>query len=740
MSRIECKSCGAPLDDEKQECPRCLLALASAESEVFSDFPDDDEGDLPRREEVARILPQYEIERCIGRGGMGVVYAARDKKLERRVALKLLNRELSNSDDFLRRFMREGRALAALNHPSIVTVHDFGLEEGLCYLVMELVEGTDLRHLIAAGEMKPEQALALVPQICDALQYAHERGVVHRDIKPENILVRPDGLVKVADFGIAKMADEPGSARLTHSRLVVGTPQYMAPEQVEHPLEVDHRADIYALGVVLYEMLTGELPLGRFEPPSARVLLDLRIDEVVLRSLEKSPERRYQAASEVKSEVDRIRTTAPDAAGAKAEAQDREPIVPRAAKAAGKVGWYALTGTSGIWWALFIFGVVSLATYTVKKVQDLLDEKPIPRSIDRGDLDDGIGVEPDGLREFGRASFGLAGQIIRDGSAEDVQALMKEAPPVRVFGEDAIPHPLFAAARRRDQRIMGFVIEAFRNDLDPRDDKGDTPLIVALEEGFSAGADLLVEFGADIRVVGSQGRTPILVAALEGDRGMVGVLLKRLPKTDIYARDANNEGVMHKAARSGSPEVVTLLHQAGIEGGFHNARDMTPLDLAVAAGHIQLFKGLLAAGDHETPAYFLRLALDELGGERMARLGTVIGMLVDDPRELLELGSPRGRVYLKKPDLAVRLMALEIVTQPEVAARLKKEALELWPAELPTLDLIDIRELSAGSAWTRVRMTRRNLEDWTGGPLPVTLDGNEGTRPGQGLLSHLRGY
>jgi hypothetical protein len=150
----------------------------------------------------------------------------------------------------------------------------------------------------------------VVPQICDALQYAHRNGVVHRDIKPENILLDPAGRVKIADFGLAKLLGRtPAHLTLTSDRQVMGTLHYMAPEQVETPLAVDHRADIFALGVVFYEMLTGELPLGRFARPSQKAKVDARLDEVVFRALEKEPARRYQAASEVRVELDRIKTS-----------------------------------------------------------------------------------------------------------------------------------------------------------------------------------------------------------------------------------------------------------------------------------------------------------------------------------------------------------------------------------------------------------------------------------------------
>ncbi len=181
---------------------------------------------------------------------------------------------------------------------------------------MEFVDGLNLRQLLLAGKMQPEQALAIVPKICEALQFAHEQGIVHRDIKPENILLDKQGRVKIADFGIAKMLGvKDGRQALTGARDVVGTPHYMAPEQVEKPLTVDHRADIYSLGVVFYEMLTGELPLGKFEPPSKKVQMDVRLDEVVLHALEKEPERRYQQVNQLKTDVETISGTASPAAG-----------------------------------------------------------------------------------------------------------------------------------------------------------------------------------------------------------------------------------------------------------------------------------------------------------------------------------------------------------------------------------------------------------------------------------------
>jgi tRNA A-37 threonylcarbamoyl transferase component Bud32 len=261
----------------------------------------------PSPVELAHHFPQLEILELLGQGGMGAVYKARQPKLDRLVAVKILPPDWGKDPAFAERFAREAKTLARLAHPHIVAVHDFGESDGLFYLVMEYVDGANLRHILQEGQLEPREALAIIPQICDALQYAHEEGVVHRDIKPENILLDSKGRVKIADFGLAKLLNRPRVAfTLTGSQQVMGTLDYMAPEQRMRPQEVDHRADIYSLGVVFYEMLTGELPLGRFAPPSRKAGVDVRLDDVVFRTLEREPERRYQRASEVKSAVEQV--------------------------------------------------------------------------------------------------------------------------------------------------------------------------------------------------------------------------------------------------------------------------------------------------------------------------------------------------------------------------------------------------------------------------------------------------
>jgi TM2 domain-containing membrane protein YozV/predicted Ser/Thr protein kinase len=306
-----CPSCRKPLapDMPMGLCPECLVKSgfptgtepgAVGEAAVAGFVP-------PPVEQISQLFPRLEILGLLGKGGMGAVYKARQPELDRLVALKILPPAVAGGAGFAERFNREARALARLNHPNIVAVYDFGKAGTLPYLMMEYVDGSNLREVEQTGRLSPEQAVTIIPQICEALQFAHNEGVVHRDIKPENILMDKKGRVKIADFGIAKMVGVPaGNISLTGAQDVMGTPHYMAPEQFEKPQTVDHRADIYSLGVVFYEMLTGELPLGKFSPPSKKVQMDVRLDEIVLRALEKEPEQRYQQASQVRTDVETI--------------------------------------------------------------------------------------------------------------------------------------------------------------------------------------------------------------------------------------------------------------------------------------------------------------------------------------------------------------------------------------------------------------------------------------------------
>ncbi len=328
----KCPQCGAELAAGGLGglCPACMLKQGAADSAP----PQDMYGfQPPTVAELAALFPQLEIIRLLGRGGMGAVYQARQPLLDRMVALKILPAQLNRGTDFSDRFTREARALAKLNHPNIVMVYDFGQMNGQPYFIMEFVDGLNLRQLEHEGKLNPAQALQIVPQICEALQFAHDAGIVHRDIKPDNILLDKKGRVKIADFGIAKIVGPGADPAIPVTQGIIGTPHYMAPEQMNRPQSVDHRADIFSLGVVFYEMLTGELPLGKFGPPSSGpkgLRVDVRLDEVVFRALEREPDRRYQHASQVKTAVETIAgTLAANPPGASHSGVTHEALIAR---------------------------------------------------------------------------------------------------------------------------------------------------------------------------------------------------------------------------------------------------------------------------------------------------------------------------------------------------------------------------------------------------------------------------
>jgi hypothetical protein len=300
-----CAVCGKPLPRNAPGglCPACLMGRgaewvkrSSARAGGF--VP-------PAADDLALLFPDFEIVRCLGQGGMGAVYQAVQRDLDRTVAIKILPPEIAADAEFSERFRREASALASLDHPNIVRLFDYGQREGLAYFVMEFVDGVDLSRRIASGPVTADEAFGIVSQLCDALHHSHGRGVVHRDIKPANLLITREGRVKVADFGLARLVNPgAGDPGLTRTNATLGTPRYMAPEQMAGASGSDHRVDIYAVGVVLYELLTGHMPVGHFDAPSEKIAaLNPHIDEVVLRALSTEPERRFATAEDVKSSL-----------------------------------------------------------------------------------------------------------------------------------------------------------------------------------------------------------------------------------------------------------------------------------------------------------------------------------------------------------------------------------------------------------------------------------------------------
>lgn len=264
-------------------------------------------------------LGPYEIVSPLGKGGMGEVYRARDVRLGREVALKVLPDTAANDAETLARFEREARAVAALNHPNILAIHDTGEHRGIPYAVTELLEGENLSDRLRAGPLAPKRATEVACQIADGLSAAHARGVIHRDIKPENIFLTNDGRAKILDFGIARIGPKPGditsrvaAARGSSAQFIMGTAGYMSPEQVRgRPIDV--RADIFSLGAVFFEMLTGRRAFDRPSvvetmtavlkddpskfPETEKIPSEIR--SFVFRSLEKDAADRYQSARDL---------------------------------------------------------------------------------------------------------------------------------------------------------------------------------------------------------------------------------------------------------------------------------------------------------------------------------------------------------------------------------------------------------------------------------------------------------
>lgn len=279
------------------------------EATIVVDKPKSKVWQPPAPQELSKLLLQYEVDMLLGRGGMGAVYKGRHRTLDRVVAIKILPPEMDDIDDsYAERFKNEARAMARLSHPNIVSVYDFGeTSDGLLYFVMEFIEGMDVHKMLKEqGRLQSDHVKNIIAQVCDALDYAHEMKIIHRDIKPANIMVGYDGKVKVADFGLAKIT-QGSDACLTQSNALLGTLHYMAPEALMLGTLVDHRADIFAMGVMLYQMLTGKLPQGMFEMPSKKVDgLDPKFDAIIAKALMEDRDKRYQTVAQMRDDFSEL--------------------------------------------------------------------------------------------------------------------------------------------------------------------------------------------------------------------------------------------------------------------------------------------------------------------------------------------------------------------------------------------------------------------------------------------------
>lgn len=309
---VHCPECGtgvlATPDATVAVCSKCKAAFSPwglptkpppASSEAVSQRPGDSL--------VGTMLGGRRMLRVIGKGGMGTVYEA-DDAARGRVAVKVLPPELARDEAFVARFRREAAVLAGLSHPNLVEVFERGQDGERCYFVMEFVRGESLRKALERGPLPWRDALRITRDVLAGLGFAHGRGVVHRDLKPENVILEADGRARLLDFGLSRIVRGEASedlSRLTRTNVVLGTYEYMAPEQRLGSTSVDERSDLYALGVILYEMLTGSLPLGRFEPASAmRPGVPASLDPVIHRALAGAIKDRYPSAAAFREALD----------------------------------------------------------------------------------------------------------------------------------------------------------------------------------------------------------------------------------------------------------------------------------------------------------------------------------------------------------------------------------------------------------------------------------------------------
>ncbi len=256
----------------------------------------------PEVADLAPLFPGYEIQSLIATGGMGAVYCAVQKSLDRTVALKILPLELSKDAAFCAGFEAEAKAMARLNHPNLIGVYDFGEVNGMLYIIMEFVAGQSIYHSADGIAIDPSEVIRLVMGICQGLAHAHENGIIHRDIKPSNILLDLNVQPKIGDFGLAR----PFERKVEEGEEIFGTPHYTAPEVVNSPYSVDYRADIFSVGVMLHELLTGKLPANDPRPASLIAHCDIRFDAIIKRATQSLPASRYSSANEMANDLQAI--------------------------------------------------------------------------------------------------------------------------------------------------------------------------------------------------------------------------------------------------------------------------------------------------------------------------------------------------------------------------------------------------------------------------------------------------
>ena len=552
---------------------------------------------------IGRVLCQrYRITRYLGGGGMGKVYYASDEKLDREVAVKVINTELTRDPDFIERFRREAQILARIQHPNVVPVFDRGEEAGLHFFVMALVTGAggepqNLGELIKAGITVPT-VLRLMKQALEALHAVHLAGVIHRDLKPGNFLIDAGGNAMLADFGIARSSRlSEGELSLTATGSSAHTPEYAAPEQMSDPTKVDARSDVYAMGVVFYKTLTGNLPSGwgdDFQPASRARPGEVwpAIDEVIATAMRKNPADRYQSAADMLRGVQEAEGRAQDtvnlsAGGSRGRVDLLELTEPPRKRArrggfpvklvlavllllggGGAVGYYMYWPRPALFWQ-------ALKKGDAVQVTDLLSRRS---SLSTAEDPDAPGVMP--------VDFALKGDRL------DLVRILRqhggrETPDEN--GQTLLHRAVDSGDAERVEKLLGGGVDA-----DTPDKHGRTPLFIAISNRNAKLADRLIRAEAKVDMADATGRTPLLVAVTNLDHESRDVLLARRPNLD--AVDANKNAALQVALAKKDTATFTKLLEAGAKPNPVPSPWDSPLHLATARQAPDLVAALLERG------------------------------------------------------------------------------------------------------------------------------------------------
>ena len=487
----------------------------------------------------------YEVVSQLGAGGMGEVYRARDPRLDREVAIKVLPADFAKDADRLRRFEQEARATSALNHPNILTVYDIGTQDGTPFIVAELLEGEELRAQLDDGALPVRRCIEYAQQITAGLAAAHEKGVVHRDLKPENLFVTTDGRVKILDFGLAKLkpqklaggvdSEAPTLKPLTDPGVIMGTVGYMSPEQVRGQ-EADHRADIFSFGMILYEMLSGKRAFNgvsvadvmsailKEDPPElseSNAKISPALDKIVRRCLEKKPERRFQSTSDLGFALEALSAATLTPSGSRLETG--LPTVPMVVESQPLTGKARLFGNARAAWVaagLLLLGLLAALPFAIAHLRQPASEAQLlklsmtlPEKVLLSGMGSSFALSPDGRRlAFIAFSEGKERLWVRSLDSDTVQPL------AGTEGLNNISPPFWSP----DSRFVGFFAEGKLKTIDAAGGPAQVLCNVSASRGGTWNRDGVILFGTavnQIARVGATGGEPQPVTAFDQTRG-----------------------------------------------------------------------------------------------------------------------------------------------------------------------------------------------------------------------------